>query len=106
MFSLLPRLSGENYTSVISICGKHRGKLGSMSPSKTAPKTVSKTAFNSPPEEHFQRLMRLLEMEAEAEKQEALRMMQRTSPAGAEASGQPDQPGDPKKNLVGAGTSC
>ena len=50
-------------------------------------KTISKTAPNSPPEEHFQRLMRLLEMEAEAEKQEALRMMQRTSPAGAEASG-------------------
>lgn len=38
-------------------------------------------------EEYFQRLLRLLEMEAEAEKQEALRDMQRRSPAEAEASG-------------------
>ena len=36
--------------------------------------------------QHFQRLIRLLELEAEAEKQEALRDMQRYSPA-AEASG-------------------
>ncbi len=38
-------------------------------------------------EEHFQRLARLLELEAEAEKQEALRDMQRRLPATAEASG-------------------
>jgi ATP-dependent RNA/DNA helicase IGHMBP2 len=38
-------------------------------------------------EEHFERLLRLLELEAEAEKQEALRDMQRRSPAAAEASG-------------------
>ncbi|MGC1376371.1 MAG: AAA domain-containing protein [Anaerolineales bacterium] len=37
--------------------------------------------------EHFQRLTRLLELEAEAEKQEALRDMQRRSPAAAEAAG-------------------
>jgi superfamily I DNA and/or RNA helicase len=37
--------------------------------------------------EHFQRLTRLLELEAEAEKQEALRDMQRRSPSAAEASG-------------------
>ncbi len=36
---------------------------------------------------HFQRLIRLLELEAEAEKQEALRDMQRRSPAAAETSG-------------------
>jgi superfamily I DNA and/or RNA helicase len=36
---------------------------------------------------YFDRLIRLLEMEAEAEKQEALRDMQRRSPAEAEASG-------------------
>jgi superfamily I DNA and/or RNA helicase len=36
---------------------------------------------------HFQRLIRLLELEAEAEKQEALRDMQRRSPAAAESSG-------------------
>lgn len=36
---------------------------------------------------HFQRLTRLLELEAEAEKQEALREMQRKSPAAAEAAG-------------------
>ena len=34
--------------------------------------------------QHFQRLIRLLELEAEAEKQEALRDMQRRSPAAAE----------------------
>ena len=38
-------------------------------------------------DEHFQRLIRLLEMEAEAEKQEALQDMQRRSPAAAETSG-------------------
>ena len=38
-------------------------------------------------QEHFQRLIRLLELEADAEKQEALRDMQRRSPAAAEASG-------------------
>jgi superfamily I DNA and/or RNA helicase len=38
-------------------------------------------------EKHFQRLTRLLEMEAEAEKQEALQDLQRRSPAAAEASG-------------------
>ena len=37
--------------------------------------------------QHFQRLIRLLELEAEAEKQEALRDMQRRSPAAAETSG-------------------
>ena len=37
--------------------------------------------------EHFQQLTRLLELEAEAEKQEALRDMQRRSPAAAEAAG-------------------
>ena len=36
---------------------------------------------------YFDRLIRLLEMEAEAEKQEAMRDMQRRSPAAAEASG-------------------
>ena len=36
---------------------------------------------------YFDRLIRLLEMEAEAEKQEALRDMQRRSPAAAESSG-------------------
>ena len=36
---------------------------------------------------HFQRLLRLLDLEAEAEKQEMLRRMQRRSPAEAEASG-------------------
>lgn len=39
------------------------------------------------PAEHFQRLTRLLELEAEAEKQEALRDMQRNSPSAAEAAG-------------------
>src|SRR5687767_1509354 len=38
-------------------------------------------------EEYFERLAQLLELEAEAEKQEALRDMQRRSPAAAEASG-------------------
>lgn len=38
-------------------------------------------------DKHFQRLIRLLEMEAEAEKQEALQDQQRRSPAAAEASG-------------------
>jgi superfamily I DNA and/or RNA helicase len=38
-------------------------------------------------EKHFQRLTRLLEMEAEAEKQEALETFQRLSPAAAEATG-------------------
>ncbi len=42
---------------------------------------------NHEPEDHFHRLIRLLELEAEAEKQEALRELQRQSPAGAEASG-------------------
>ena len=36
---------------------------------------------------HFDRLIRLLELEAEAEKQEALQDMQCQSPAEAEASG-------------------
>lgn len=36
---------------------------------------------------HFQQLIRLLELEAEAEKQEALREMQRRSPTAAEAAG-------------------
>lgn len=38
-------------------------------------------------EEYFQRLTRLMELEAEAEKQEALREIQRLSPAGAETAG-------------------
>jgi ATP-dependent RNA/DNA helicase IGHMBP2 len=45
------------------------------------------TPANLPIDAHFQRLIRLLEMEAEAEKQEALQDMQRRSPAAAEASG-------------------
>jgi ATP-dependent RNA/DNA helicase IGHMBP2 len=45
------------------------------------------TTVSIPVNEHFQRLIRLLEMEAEAEKQEALQDMQRRSPAAAEASG-------------------
>jgi ATP-dependent RNA/DNA helicase IGHMBP2 len=44
---------------------------------------VAKTTIN----QHFQRLIRLLELEAEAEKQEALRDIQRRSPAAAETSG-------------------
>ena len=42
---------------------------------------------NSTINEHFQRLIRLLELEAEAEKQEALRDMQNRSPAAAVTSG-------------------
>jgi ATP-dependent RNA/DNA helicase IGHMBP2 len=38
-------------------------------------------------ETHFQRLLRLLEIEAEAEKEELLLSLQRRSPEGAEASG-------------------
>lgn len=38
-------------------------------------------------DDHFQRLIRLLELEAEAEKRAALQEMQRRSPAAAEASG-------------------
>ena len=38
-------------------------------------------------EPYFQRLLRLLELEAEAEKQESLRDLQRRSPAAAEAAG-------------------
>jgi ATP-dependent RNA/DNA helicase IGHMBP2 len=37
--------------------------------------------------DHFQRLKHLLDLEAEAEKQETLRLLQRRSPAEAEASG-------------------
>jgi hypothetical protein len=44
---------------------------------------VANTTIN----QHFQRLIRLLELEAEAEKQEALRDIQRRSPAAAETSG-------------------
>jgi superfamily I DNA and/or RNA helicase len=40
-----------------------------------------------PTEDHFQRLIRLLELEAEAEKQQRLQEMQRFSAAEAEASG-------------------
>src|SRR5689334_21330133 len=39
------------------------------------------------PEEYFERLAQLLELEAEAEKQEALRDVQRRTPAEAEAAG-------------------
>ncbi|MBI5353696.1 MAG: IGHMBP2 family helicase [Chloroflexi bacterium] len=38
-------------------------------------------------EDHFQRLARLLDLEAEAEKQETLRSLEKLSPAEAEASG-------------------
>ena len=38
-------------------------------------------------EDHFQRLTRLLELEAEAEKQETIRSLEKLSPAEAEASG-------------------
>lgn len=41
----------------------------------------------SPVDEHFQRLARLLQLEADAEKQEELRAMQRHLQCGAEASG-------------------
>ncbi len=42
---------------------------------------------NSPVDQHFQHLARLIQLEAEAEKQEDLRAMQRHVSAGAEASG-------------------
>jgi ATP-dependent RNA/DNA helicase IGHMBP2 len=42
---------------------------------------------HSPGDEHFQRLARLMQLEADAEKREELRAMQRHSPGGAEASG-------------------
>jgi len=42
---------------------------------------------NTTVDKHFQRLIRLLELEAEAEKEEALRDMQRRSPVAAESSG-------------------
>jgi ATP-dependent RNA/DNA helicase IGHMBP2 len=42
---------------------------------------------NTTVQDHFQRLIRLLELETEAEKQEALRDMQRRSPAAAVTSG-------------------
>ena len=45
------------------------------------------SAANRPGEGHFQRLIRLLELEAEAEKQQSLQQFQRLSPAAAEASG-------------------
>ena len=45
------------------------------------------TIPKSSPQQHFERLARLLELESEAEKQEALRDMQRRSPGAAEASG-------------------
>jgi ATP-dependent RNA/DNA helicase IGHMBP2 len=44
-------------------------------------------AINARPEEHFARLMRLLDLEAEAEKLEAIRSLEKLSPAEAEASG-------------------
>ena len=44
-------------------------------------------ATNKRPEEHFSRLARLLDMEAEAEKLEALRELERHTPAEAEAQG-------------------
>jgi superfamily I DNA and/or RNA helicase len=44
-------------------------------------------AINSRPEEHFARLARLLDMEAEAEKLETLRELERHTPAEAEALG-------------------
>jgi len=40
-----------------------------------------------PPEEHFARLTRLLDLEAEAEKLETIRSLEKLSPAEAEASG-------------------
>jgi len=43
--------------------------------------------MSTPTDTHFDRLIRLLEMEAEAEKQEAMQDMQCQSPAEAEASG-------------------
>ncbi len=44
-------------------------------------------AINPRPEEHFARLARLLDMEAEAEKLESLRELERHTPAEAEALG-------------------
>jgi ATP-dependent RNA/DNA helicase IGHMBP2 len=44
-------------------------------------------ANNTRPEEHFTRLTRLLDLEAEAEKLETLRSLEKLSPAEAEASG-------------------
>jgi superfamily I DNA and/or RNA helicase len=44
-------------------------------------------SINPRPEEHFARLARLLDMEAEAEKQETLRELERHTPAEAEALG-------------------
>jgi len=44
-------------------------------------------AINPRPEEHFARLARLLDMEAEAEKLETLRELERRTPAEAEALG-------------------
>ena len=44
-------------------------------------------AINPRPEEHFARLARLLDMEAEAEKLETLRELERHTPAEAEALG-------------------
>lgn len=38
-------------------------------------------------DEHFQRLLRLLDLEADAEKQALITDLQRRSPASAEASG-------------------
>jgi len=45
------------------------------------------TTVNISEEEHFQRLMRLLDLEADAEKQEALCALQNRTPRQAEASG-------------------
>ena len=44
-------------------------------------------AINKPSEDHFQRLSRLLDLEAEAEKLETLRELERRTPAEAEALG-------------------
>lgn len=44
-------------------------------------------AINQPKEDHFQRLSRLLDLEAEAEKLETLRELERHTPAEAEALG-------------------
>jgi superfamily I DNA and/or RNA helicase len=44
-------------------------------------------AINTRTEEHFTRLMRLLDLEAEAEKLETIRALEKLSPAEAEASG-------------------
>ncbi len=42
-------------------------------------------AITKPKEDHFQRLSRLLDLEAEAEKLETLRELERHTPAEAEA---------------------